>query len=136
MQARFSYSDGTAMRLRLLRFILSGAGTALLYLVLSYTLAHVGLQPLLGNVAAYAAAFMVGYLLQRNWTFDGTSRHRRALPRYFGAQVACALVSGLAGQGLVSLLGASLLLMAGATTVIAGGMSYILSFYWVFSDDK
>lgn len=122
-------------RQRLVRFALSGGWTALLFLALSYTFSHAGLEPFLGNVLAYSIAFLVGYALQRNWTFGAKHRHQRALPRYFLAQLACALFSGAAGHVLVSVLGAPLWMMSIITTALAGCASYLLSFFWVFSDD-
>lgn len=114
------------------KFVVAGGGTAGLFLVLCYVFAKGGLPPFLASVGAYALAFGIGYTLQRGWTFNAQHRHRDAFPRYLALQVGCGLFSGVVSQIAVAGFGLSPLAMSLATTLIAGGVSFVLSRFWVF----
>ena len=84
-----------AARQRIVRFLSVGIGAALLFFALTYAFVSLGMPPFAGALLAYAAAFVVAYSAQRNWTFGGGHDHSHALPRYFVLQAGCALGSGL-----------------------------------------
>lgn len=116
----------------LLKFVMSGASTALLFLVLCFAFTKAGADPFAASLAAYALAFVVGYALQRWWTFDARHRHGRALPRYAVLQVGCALLSGVVSRVGADRFGLSPLPMATVTAGVAGAVSFVVSRYWVF----
>lgn len=118
------------------KFIVSGASTALLFLVMCYGLTKSGLDPFVASIVAYGIAFAVGYGLQRWWTFDGRHRHTSALPRYFVLQAGCALLSGLVSWQGVHWLHLSPLPMATMTAIVTGGISFGVSRYWVFPHER
>jgi putative flippase GtrA len=117
---------------RLGRFVLTGAATALLFFGLSLLFVAAGLTPFLGSVAAYAAAFAVGYSAQRNWTFRARHGHARALPRYVALQAACALCSGAIAHGATHMLGLAPVATSIVTTGLVGFIAYVASSLWVF----
>ncbi len=114
------------------RFLISGIGTAVLFFALSYLFARGGMTPFFASVIAYAIAFGVGYTVQRSWTFQANTSHGRALPRYFILQAACALISGGVAEAAVRYLGATPFFMSVLTTLVAGGVSFVVSRVWVF----
>lgn len=120
----------------LLKFIISGASTAVLFLVICFALSKAGLSPFLASIVAYGIAFAVGYRLQRGWTFDARHGHASALPRYFALQAGCALLSGLVSQQGVLWLHLSPLPMATLTALVTGSTSFAVSRYWVFPHEK
>ena len=84
-------------RLQLSRFILTGlAATATHYLVLRLGVDVLLLDPVVATFPAFGIAFLLGYNLNRRWTFKATTAHRRALPAY--------LVVALLGLGNNALL--------------------------------
>lgn len=118
------------------RFLISGVGTAALFFVLSFLFARGGLAPFWASVSAYAIAFGVGYSVQRTWTFQANTAHGQALPRYFALQAGCALVSGVVAEGAVRYLGTTPFFMSVLTTLVAGGVSFVVSRLWVFKADR
>jgi len=123
-----------AIGLRAVRFLTVGVGAALLFFVLTYALASLGMPPFAGTVVAYAAAFVIAYSAQRNWTFGGGHAHARALPRYFILQAGCALGSGVLAHVATEKMQMSPLAMSALTTVAACMVSYVLSSLWVFAE--
>ena len=119
-----------------LRFLLTGGGMAAFFFVLSILLVLAGLPPFWGSLLAYAIALLLGYLLQRGWTFGARHRHGHALPRYFILQVGCALSSAVLAQWLVTRFGLSPFAMSLVTTGFAGLVSYVVSSLWVFPDGR
>lgn len=117
---------------RLVRFLIVGAGAALLLFALLYVFAWLGMAPFAGSVLAYAIAFAVAYTAQRGWTFGARHDHGHALPRYFAVQAGCAVISGISSHLAVTKLGAPPLVMSAITTVVASAASFVLSSTWVF----
>ena len=119
-------------RARLARFVLSGGLASLVFFVVSFGLLHLGWRPWAANLTAYAVGFVVGYSLQRGWTFQGQHAHGSALPRYFILQVACAALTAVAGEVGGSLLRLPPIAVAVGSTGLAGAISYVASSLWVF----
>lgn len=119
-------------RARLARFVVSGGLASLVFFLVSFGLLHLGWRPWAANLTAYAAGFVVGYSLQRGWTFQGQHAHGSALPRYFILQVACAALTAVAGEIGGSLLRLPPIVVAVGSTGLAGAISYLGSLYWVF----
>lgn len=120
----------------IVRFLIVGAGAAVLLFALSYLFVAWGVSPFAGSTAAYAIAFIVAYTAQRNWTFQSSQRHQQTLPRYFVLQAGCAVTSGVTAHTAVSAFGASPLIMSGITTIVASAVSFILSSQWVFAEKR
>jgi len=125
-----------AMGSRLPRFIVSGVGAALLFLLLSYSLMVAGMSPFWATLLAYALAFLAGYTAQRNWTFGARHPHTRSLPRYFVLQGVCAMGSGLFAKTATHLFGLSPLALSIITTGAVGVISFVVSSLWVFPDSR
>lgn len=115
-----------------IRFILVGAGAALLFFILAFLFRKSGAPPFAGTVAAYAIAFVIAYTAQHGWTFGGVHNHAEAFPRYLVAQIGCALGSGFASHVAVENLGLSAFWMSATVMVLASAASYLLSLFWVF----
>lgn len=119
-------------RSRLGRFVVSGGLASLVFFLVSFGLLHLGWRPWAANLAAYAVGFVVGYSLQRGWTFQGRHAHGAALPRYFILQAACAGLTAVAGEIGGGWLGLPPLPVAIGSTGLAGAISYFGSLLWVF----
>lgn len=115
-----------------LRFLITGCGAAMLFFGLSFTAVHAGLSPFAGTLLAYGIAFVAAYSTQRAWTFGGSHRHRDALPRYLGAQLACGLLSASLAR-LLGRAGLPPLPMAAFVTFASSSLGYVLSRFWVFA---
>lgn len=117
---------------RLFRFLVVGAGAAVLLFLSGYFLVSVGIPPFAANTLAYILAFAVAYSAQRGWTFGAEHEHGRALPRYLVLQAGCALFSGLIAHIAVARFAMSPLAMSAMTTVLTSAASFVLSSVWVF----
>jgi putative flippase GtrA len=122
-----------ALRSRLLRFVVTGAGAAALFVVLASLLAGAGMPPLLAGPLAYLIAFAFAYLTQRSWTFAAEQTHAVAFPRYLALQLGCAALSGAVSHVAVHWYGAAPLTMSLAAVLVTSAVSYVLSSRWVFA---
>ncbi|TAM36270.1 MAG: GtrA family protein [Rhodanobacter sp.] len=120
---------------KFLRFVIVGGGCALLYFVVMwFCRASLGLTPFLATICAYGVSFCVAYTLQHRWTFRSASAYRETLPRYALVQVICALLTAGITQAISHFQPqAPGWLLAGISTVLASGLSFVLSSQWVFS---
>ena len=118
---------------QLTRFVLTGlAATLVHYAVLRLCVNGLGLDPVLATFPAFGLAFLLGYTLNRNWTFGSDVKHRHALPAYLGLALLGLANNALLMQLFVHGLGQSLNLgfLAGmATTPL---LSYLVSRFWIF----
>lgn len=119
---------------KLLRFVIVGGGSALLYFALMWFFrARLSFAPFAATIFAYCISFCVAYALQHRWTFRSEASHRVTLPRYALVQATCALLTALITQGVAHMYpNASNWLLAGLSTVLASGLSFVLSSLWVF----
>lgn len=120
---------------KLARFLIVGVGCAFLYFGLAFVLrAHGGLRPFMATIAAYVISFGIAYVLQRTWTFQATTRHAVTLPRYAAVQGTAALLTATLTEVIAHFQPtASALAIAAVSTVIAAGLSFVLSSTWVFN---
>jgi putative flippase GtrA len=118
------------------RFVISGIGTAALFLLLSYSFMLAGMSPFWGTLLAYALAFLAGYTAQRNWTFGSRHSHAHSLPRYLILQAICGMSSGLFAKTAAHLFGFSPFALSVITTGVVGLISFIVSSLWVFPDGR
>lgn len=120
---------------RLVRFVIVGGGCALLYFALMWFFrASLSFAPFVATILAYAISFCVAYTLQHRWTFRSDASHKVTLPRYALVQVTCALLTAVITQAVSHLYPQSPnWLLAGISTVLASGLSFVLSSLWVFS---
>jgi putative flippase GtrA len=121
-----------AARQRITRFLVTGTGTAAIFFAVSYLLVVGGMSPFQGSALAYAIAFAIGYIGQRNWTFEARHQHRKSLPRYLVLQLACGTISSFLAQASVDYLGLTPFFMSLFVTAVLGVVSYIASMLWVF----
>lgn len=119
---------------RMVRFVIVGGGAAALFFGLSWLFVSLGMAPFIGSVVAYGIAFLLAYMAQRSWTFEGRHDHAHTLPRYVALQLGCALFSGSLAHVAVTRFGLLPLAMSALTTVAASAVSYVLSSVWVFPD--
>ena len=79
-----------------LRFLLVGGSTALLYLGLTYALVEVaGQHATLASTIALAVAICYNYLLHYHWTFATDAPHGRVLVRYLFMCAGALMVNGV-----------------------------------------
>jgi putative flippase GtrA len=123
------------LRSQTVRFVLVGGGSAALLMALTYLFLHLGVPPFPAGLGAYAIAFVVAYLLQRNWTFGGAGSHARTLPRYFALQVCLALLSGVLSHLMVKTFGWPKAEASAAMTLCVSAISYFGSSRWVFAGE-
>lgn len=116
---------------RLIRFVVSGGFAALVLLGASYGLLVLGWRPFIANAVGYGIAFVVGYSLQRGWTFEARHAHGHALPRYIIVQLGCGLLAAVSGEVLIRF-GTPKLAASVVTTLLVSGISYLASSLWVF----
>lgn len=123
------------MKTTFTRFVVVGGSSALLYFLLMWFFrARVGFAPFLATICAYAIAFCVAYMLQHRWTFRSDAHHRVTLPRYALVQLTCALLTAGITEAVAHVYPQSpSWLLAGISTVLASGLSFVLSSMWVFS---
>lgn len=126
---------GTALRLRVIRFVIVGGGCAALLMALTYAFLRLGIPPFAAGLCGYGLSFVVAYLLQRNWTFEGVGRHGRTLPRYFTLQAALALSSGGLSLALVKALHWPRAEASAVMTLCVSAISFVGSSRWVFVGD-
>jgi putative flippase GtrA len=121
----------------ILRFLLVGGSTALLYFGLTYVLVEsLALEAVLASSAAYLVAVCYNYLLHYYWTFASDAAHNRVVVKYV---LTC--LGGVALNGLVMHYGVRLLpLHYLVVQLIAAGTlvcwSFSVSTLWVFSRKK
>lgn len=123
------------MRGKVARFLVVGVSCALLYFALTWALQARGrLPPYLATAIAYLASFGAAYVLQRAWTFQSKKAHAVTLPRYAAVQALAALLTAISTQAIAHFFpSATTLVIAAASTILAGSLSFILSLTWVFS---
>ncbi|MCB1381992.1 MAG: GtrA family protein [Notoacmeibacter sp.] len=115
------------------RFLLTGAGGAMLLFALMLAFSKAGVAPFAASAIAYVLSFATVYSIHRSWTFPGRASHRHALPRYLIIQLVAALFSGFVAQALVVRFGFDPVAMAACTTIAASIFSYFASSLWAFA---
>jgi putative flippase GtrA len=122
---------------KLVRFLFVGASCAVLYFILSLLFqTKLRFSAFWASGAAYVVTFVPAYVAQRVWTFRSSLQHRASLPRYASLQLGCALFTSVMTQLAWQVSSASPLVVSLVATVIAGGTSYLLSSFWVFSNGQ
>jgi len=118
---------------RKVRFIVSGGGTTVLFVLLGWMFVQAGLSPFIGTLLAYVCAFAVGYMAQQFWTFSDTGPGWASLPRYIALQLGCGVFSGVLSHATANLIGLRPFFMSLTTAIVAGIISYLVSARWVFT---
>lgn len=120
---------------KLARFLVVGVGCALLYFGLMWAFQmEASFPPFLATASAYLISFSIAYVLQRLWTFQSQSSHMATLPRYAAVQALAAVLTATTTQIIAHLYPTtSSIVIAAISTVLAGGLSFVLSSTWVFS---
>ena len=121
---------------KLSRFVVVGVACAAVFFATGWFFrSNIGLNAFSSTIVAYAISFSMAYVLQKRWTFDSRLRHRTALLRYFGVQLAAALVTASIAEGIETLAPAApAMFVSAASTIVAGGISFVLSSQWAFKN--
>lgn len=117
---------------KIARFVLVGGGLAGLFFTLSLGAVWLRLTQIWVTPVVYAITCVVGYTLQRGWTFRAQHAHRRSLPRYLVVQVGCAMFSAAIAGGSLAMFGGQALYRTAFTTVAASVVSLLASLFWIF----
>ncbi|MGI9285186.1 MAG: GtrA family protein [Pseudomonadales bacterium] len=118
---------------QILRFILVGGMTAVVYYGVLYTLVEfLGMAVLFSSSAAYIGAIILNYKLHHAWTFEARVSHNVATTRYL---VMC--VIGFTINYLVMFFGLSddqsnYLLVQTAAVVCVVSWNFVMSSLWVY----
>ena len=92
-----------------------------------------GAPLMLANAAAFTLAFLIGFTINRHWTFDAAQGHRRRQLARYGAVALAGLVLNTAVlTGLVALDTPEIPAKA-AATIASAALNFTLSRSWVFS---
>ena len=123
------------MNSQFIRFVIVGGGCAIFYFLLMLLCrSSLGLAPFWATICAYSTSFCVAYTLQRKWTFRSDMAHRATFPRYALVQVICAtLTAGITQTISHTYPQAPSWILAGISTTLASGLSFVLSSRWAFS---
>jgi putative flippase GtrA len=124
-----------SMREKALRFVIVGTTIAGLYFALCFLFrAGLGLSPFVSALAAYPICILCGYLGQKKFAFRSKAGHGRSLPRYVILQVAVALTTAFSTQWATQAMSFNPFYMSLFATVVASGVSFFVSYLWVFSE--
>jgi putative flippase GtrA len=118
----------------ILRFLVVGASTALLYFGLTFLLVEgLTLQTTLASTIAYIVTVCYNYLLHYHWTFVSDAPHGQVLVKYLLTCVGGLVLNGLIMHVGVMLLSAHYMVVQ----IIAAGAvvcwSLFVSTLWVFA---
>ena len=115
---------------RLGRFGVVGAGTNLSLYLLFLLLIWVEVKPVLSSALCYVLGVAMSYLLNRRWTFESNSTHRRDLPRFALAYVVGLFVTVVSMLLLVTPLGPPIaqVVTIGVTALTIYGVLHMLRF--------
>ena len=126
----YSASAGKTMR-----FALVGAVCAVLYFHLCYGLkAGLGWSAFSAALVAYLVCLAIGYAGQKHFAFKSNSGHNKSLPRYAVLQVAVALFTALSTEWATHVMDFSAFYVSAFATLVAGGISFLVSYHWVFEE--
>ncbi|HEY7945386.1 MAG: GtrA family protein [Burkholderiales bacterium] len=117
------------------RFAVVGAlATATHALVFTIAIEAAHIEPVLATVVAFVIAMLVGYVLNRRWTFAVRDAPSRRLGRYaFAALAGLALNAGIM-YCVVHLLHWSPYIGLAAAIAIVPPVTFSLNHFWVFRD--
>ena len=125
------------LNVKTVRFIVVGVLGALSYFLCSYLfLTYTELAAYMSGFLAYACSFSFTYLGQKIWAFRSTTPHRVTLVRYTLLQLFCAIFAATFTQVGVYYSYLSPLILSALITGFTGGVSYVISTYWVFYDSS
>ena len=125
----------TVARHHLVRFGVMGGltfATDIVLLWLLHGVAHLWLW--LATTLAYAVAFVIGFVLSREWVFPEAGRSGRQLYRYVALVVGVLLLTVFGVQAL-AWLGLPYLIAKLATSAVVAIVNYVVSRWWVFRAD-
>jgi putative flippase GtrA len=120
---------------KVVRFVIVGTTVTVLYFALCYMFrADLDLRPFFATLAAYPICMLCGYLGQKKFAFRSNAGHVRSLFRYTMLNLAVALTTAFSSQWATQEMGFSPFYMSVFATVVAGGVSFFVSLFWVFSE--
>ena len=124
-------------RFALLRFLLVGGCTALIYFGLTFVLVEVGaIGASIASSLAYLFSICFNYLLHYHWTFQTVDPHVQSMPRY-----ALTIFGGLVLNAVVMYCGTQwtsfhYILVQCAAALVLVCWTFLLSMFWVFSEKQ
>ena len=119
------------------RFAVVGAiATATHALIFSASIEIAHAEPVLATMFAFVIAMLVGYLLNRHWTFAVRDAPGRRLTRYALAALAGLALNAAIMYCVVHLLHASPYLGLAAAIVIVPPVTFSLNQLWVFREPQ
>lgn len=119
------------------RFAVVGAiATATHAIVFSAAIEIASIEPVLATVLAFVIAMLVGYLLNRHWTFAVRDAPARRLTRYAFAALAGLALNVAIMYSVVHLLHASPYLGLVAAIIIVPPVTFSLNQLWVFREPQ
>ena len=114
-----------------------GVATASHILLMGVLIEAGGWPPGLATMAGAALGAVVGYGLNRAWTFASHDvPHRQALPRFLAVAGVGALLNGALVWLGTAALGAHWLLAQAAATLVVLGVGYAANHHWSFSSPR
>lgn len=128
------------MKLRLegsaIRFLLVGGASAFCYFLLTWVLQReFGMWAAPASGLAYVVTFGGTYILQKQYTFQSSVAHKRALPRYAFAQITSFFLTMIVVHaGTTYFKPKSTIFISLCATVFAACTSYLLSSRWAFAN--
>jgi putative flippase GtrA len=120
---------------KFLRFVLVGSICAALYFSICYVLkAGLAWSAFSSALVAYLVCFALGYAGHKNLVFGSRSGHARSLPRYALLQIMVAVFTAASTEWAAVLMDLNPLHVSVFATVLAGTVSFFVSYFWVFRE--
>lgn len=117
---------------KLLRFLLVGGFCTLAqYIILIILVRAAHVNPTVASTIGYSLSCILNYVLSHTFTFESTSSHTRALPRYVFVVVCALLLNATVMYGLTAL-GAHYLLAQVIATGVTLGWNFFAGLRWIF----
>lgn len=118
---------------QIVRFgFVGGFVTALHVAVALFVNAAGGVEPLRANIIAFMVACAVSYALNWWWTFDASSHHAAALPKFMTVSLSGFAVNQAIVFGVVSVAGQPLWVAMVPVVFVIPAISFWLNKTWVF----
>ena len=114
--------------------LVGGLCTGLQYVLLIVLVEWLGWQAAIASMAGYLVSSVVNYGLNRSFTFESASAHRRSLPRFFLISLLGLLLNGAITYVGTNLLGVHYLLAQGAATAVTLLWNFLANLRWTFQE--
>ena len=124
-------------RLRLfIKYVAVGAAGAIAYVILTLTIAGLGIGATISSFASYAALIPVVYLAQHRAAFRSQNRHVSCFPKYLVTQFLGLTLSGLVPYLVVQKGGSPPILAYIIVVSVVTTVNFFILKFWVFTLDE